>query len=865
MRAPRRIIFATWLMATTALYPTQADAMPIIAGFIGGIVTALGAGAVGGTIAGIGGGFAAGAFAAGYGLVGTIFGGGFIANLALSIGFSLLAAALRPKPQTPDPGQKVVNLRQPISFFEFVYGRVRKGGPVNFWQAKDGRRYIDVIIAARQIESFVSRFLDEREATIDYGDDNLALPEDWFERKIAIEEFNGAPGQAAPAFLLDNFTEWTAAHDMKGLAHATLICANAKPDDFASIYPSGREPVYTALVDGFLIYDPRDLAQDPDDSTTWAYSNNGALVIADWIVSADGLGRSVNWAKVAIEADKADLDVTDRDGNIRKKWQLAGSYSSADERETVRANMGVACDAMFYEDDDGTVGFYVGGYEEPDITISDDDILRVQYSEGQPGTDIKNAQVVSYTEPEQGYREAASAPYVIVDPSEAYSEDALNVFWIPNHNQAVRVAKRLLTVSRAKYRLSATLKYQAIRLKGKRYIRWQHSEFGGLDMVFEVDKLVRNDDGITFTLDAHSVTEADFEFDAITEEPEKPKRNGIEEVTDVPDPTGVTATVEIFAGAPTVLVEWDDPPRASLLNRVRYRNQSGPGEWFEISVPIGQYYQRIFGLEDNATYDIQVGALTPTGTRSKWAPYGTDEDDPTLAVTILIDSTAPLALASFSAVGGMGNAAVPFATASGDAHIRTVGIYRVAAGGAAPTAASTPLAQVLVSAGSTFTYTDGDGTRTNMLENPGFDSDTLWTKGANWTIAAGVASKSAGGGNSLSQADTYVAGSVYRYRIEIPTLSGGSFTPRLSGGTTVTGTAYTTTGMKYGSLTAAAGGNTLWGILGATAAVGTVDNVVSFLQTAACVAQGDYDYYAIPFNQSGIDGPVSGPVTVTII
>lgn len=863
----RAKLFAAFLFSTTALYPAEAHAMPLVVGFIGGIVTALGASAVGGGIAGLAGGFSAGAFAAGYGLVGAL-GGSFVFKLALSIGVSLLAAALRPKPQTPDPGQKVVNLRQPISFFEFVYGRVRKGGPVNFWQAKGGRRYIDVIIAARRIDSFVTRFLDEREAGIDYADDNLALPEDWFERKIAIEEFDGAPGQAAPPFLLDNFTEWTADHDMAGLAHATLICANSKPDDFAGIYPSGREPVYTALVDGFLVYDPRDIAQDENDPDTWVYSNNGALVIADWIVSTDGLGRSVNWAKVAIQADKADLDVMDRDGNLRKKWQLAGSYSSADERETVRANMGVACDAMFYEDDDGTVGFYVGGYEEPTVTIVDDDILRVQYSEGQPGTDIKNSMVISYTEPEQGYRESASAPYIINDPSEAYSEDALNVFWIPNHNQAVRVAKRLLLVSRAKYQISAVLKYEAIRLKGQRFFRLQHSEFNDLDMVFEVDKLSRNEDGITFTLDAHSVTEADFEFNAAVEEPEKPKRNGIVTSESTPEPTGVTATVEILAGSPTVLVEWDDPPRESILNQVRYREHDGPGDWFQISVPIGQSYQRISGLNDNAEYDIQVRALTPGGRASKWVPNNAgDEDDPTLSVTILIDPTAPLALASFTATGGMGRAAVTFTTSSTDTHVRTVQIFRVASGGAAPVAGDTPTATVLVSAGSTFTYTDGDGTVTNMLVNGDGGGSAPPTLNTGWTnTPAGKFSHSATTGSYLSWASLTITAGVYRLGVTIDSVSGaGVLSPRNSGSVNdFWPTTYNTTGIKRQAYTVT-NSNTIFALGINTNGVIQIDDVVLFRETTACIPQAIYDYYAIPFNQSGIDGPVSGPVTANVI
>jgi hypothetical protein len=40
---------------------------------------------------------------------------------------------------------------------------------------------------------------------------------------------------------------------------------------------------------------------------------------------------------------------------------------------------------------------------------------------------------------------------------------------------------------------------------------------------------------------------------------------------------------------------------------------------------------------------------------------------------------------------------------------------------------------------------------TNLVTNGGFDTDTDWTKGTGWTIAAGVASKAAGTASNLSQ------------------------------------------------------------------------------------------------------------------
>jgi hypothetical protein len=142
------------------------------------------------------------------------------------------------------------------------------------------------------------------------------------------------------------------------------------------------------------------------------------------------------------------------------------------------------------------------------------------------------------------------------------------------------------------------------------------------------------------------------------------------------------------------------------------------------------------------------------------------------------------------------------------------------------------------------------------------------TASTGWTIAAGKASHSATTGSFLTWTGfSITAGQVLRAGITIDSISGvgATLTLRNSNPTNETWTAsYTTSGAKKQTYTALNNnGNFAFGIT--TNGVIQIDNAVLFTQTAACVAQGDYDYYAIPFNQSGVDGPVSGPVTVAII
>jgi hypothetical protein len=661
-----RALYAALLATFLCFGATEARAAPPVVGFIGGLVAALGATSLGGVIMGLGGAGALAGASAGFAFGSSVL-GGFLINAALSIGISSLARtvqeSLRPRQTLPtnNPGARIVNLRQSVTNFEHAYGVVRKGGAVSFWQGKTGGRYYDVILAARRINGVRTWYADERTFTVD--GDGWAVEDAFKSRSVSrlkVELHLGGPGQESSPFLMARFPEWTAAHDMAGLAHVVVYTENVQAQDFSAVYPSGREPAITPVIEGYLCYDPR------DEETK--FTTNAALIIADWIVSEDGLGRSVDWAKVAIEADVCDETLLDRNGNPLPRWQLSGAYASDDERETVRAHMGVACDAFFFEDANGVVGFHVGRYIEPTVEIVDDDIISVQYSEGPSGTDTTNAFAIQYSEPAIGYREFMSAPYVLSGLDETYEEDSLSAFWAPHHNQAVRIGKRLLLVRRAKYRANFLLKYQGIRLIGQRFFRVRHDEFG-LDQVFEVDKLVRNDDGLSWTVEAHSVAASDFDFDSVTEEPARPARTTILSSSDVPVPVNVTAVSQPFAGSVAIHVSWDEPERDSLVYEVRYRVSGSLEPWTSLSVPVNQYHQDIVGLLDGETYDVQVRAMTSTGRASVWTP------NTPIAVTAVVDSVPSGPVTGVNATGGTGAATLEW-VAPNSANYFAARIYR---------------------------------------------------------------------------------------------------------------------------------------------------------------------------------------------
>lgn len=539
----------------------------------------------------------------------------FLLNAAIGIGLTLLSNALRPQPQPQNPGARIVNLRQSVQDRTRAYGLVRLGGAVAFWKGRHGRRYVTVLINTGEINAFVGHYLDEIEVTT--NSDGYVL-EDRFrsdgDGMVRIAPFLGAPGQTAPPILLEAFGEFTEEDRYTGLAGAVVVFRNPKPDDFAKVYSNGREQTYSALIEASKVYDPRDPAQVRTDPATWKYNTNAALVIANWLTHPDGLGAEVTddwWEDVAFEADAADVQVLDRNGNSIPTWQLCGSYSFGQAREQVRQQLAIACDAFFYDRDDGTPGFVLGRWIEPDVTITDRHVMSIRLGEGQDGTDRPNAVTVQYNEPGAGYREYSTAPFIIED-GEPYNEDSFQALWAPNHNQAVRVGARVLKAKRSQFDVSMTLNLYGLRLRDKRFFRLELTELG-ISSAFELASWSFGENGTTINVSARSTSAADLAFNP-ADEPAPGDITGLDTDETVSDPTGVVLSSPAVG---TLHVAFDAPPRPSLLKRVRYREVGTP-DWNEAGVPSAQLYLTVNGLPPGTDYEAQVQFRTATAKASNW-------------------------------------------------------------------------------------------------------------------------------------------------------------------------------------------------------------------------------------------------------
>ncbi|WHZ35764.1 hypothetical protein [Sagittula sp. MA-2] len=650
-------VFAAALLASTVLTPVKAHAMPpalaLISGLTGGALF---------PVAGILGSLGAVGYSTGF-AIGSFLGGSVLGRALLGVGLSAISGAFSrpglPDYRIPEPSAQMGNFAQPVSYAQWVFGRTRKGGPLGFTQAKDSRRYYVVILAAHEIEGVVQHWLDEYTVGLDtsttFTDANLLTGAEYtapaaLSGNGRIEVFTGASGQAANAGLVSTFTEITSDFDFAGLAGAVVWARKVAPGDFSAVYPRGRQWAYTPVIDGHnRIYDPRD--------ETYKFTSNAALVMAFWLTEILGVG--VDWDDVAAEADVCDETVLNAEGEPLARWTINGTLSDDQTYETQRAQMAGACDAFVYERTDGKVGFKVGRWIAPTVTLSASDFLDLEVTEGQWGADAPTEVSVKYIEPDSAWRESPSGTWV-EDASVNAVKDEPELYLVSNHNQASRLAKRIAKARRPKYQLSGTIGLMGYELIGQRFFTLTHAGMG-ITQFFEVGTLVRASSGI-FELTAVSVGPADFDFDASTEEPDRPEFEAIDSAFESEQLTGFAATA---GDGGSIVTEWD-AQEDYLWQQVRWKAAAAT-QWQSQTITDGATELIITGLLDGTTYQVQgrnayAGLLSNP---SDWTP------EPAAEVTTVGSSVPPSALTAFSTTLAGSDVTLDFTTANDGAHFAT--------------------------------------------------------------------------------------------------------------------------------------------------------------------------------------------------
>lgn len=190
-----------------------------------------------------------------------------------------------------------------------VYGRQRVGSKLFIIKSYADTLVVGAAFCEGPIDSFITvevndTVLNESVVTAN----GLATVVTTYSGLISLEAFLGSQTTPSPMLVAamagstPSYTDTLVSSTEK--YYTTYAVLTLQPNSTTGF------PNISAEIKGMKVYDPRDARQSPTDNTTWTWSDNPALCLADLISStAYGLGRDVDWDSVAEVANFNDEEV----------------------------------------------------------------------------------------------------------------------------------------------------------------------------------------------------------------------------------------------------------------------------------------------------------------------------------------------------------------------------------------------------------------------------------------------------------------------------------------------------------------------------------------------------------------------------
>lgn len=178
----------------------------------------------------------------------------------VSIGLSLISQALAPKPkrQAPTPDRGITQLiRSSDEPHKVIWGERVVSGVLAFAEVTgSNNEFIHFVIAVvgHQCQEITTVFLNDEGIDPSEIDGNGDVVSGRFSGKVRIKIHLGLDDQVADADLVSAATDWTSAHQLKGVTYIYIRLSFDR-----DVFPTGI-PNVKALVKGRLVADPRDTA-----------------------------------------------------------------------------------------------------------------------------------------------------------------------------------------------------------------------------------------------------------------------------------------------------------------------------------------------------------------------------------------------------------------------------------------------------------------------------------------------------------------------------------------------------------------------------------------------------------------------------
>jgi len=440
---------------------------------------------------------------------------GYLATTALT---ALALNALAPDLGRDSSQGLQANIREPDAPQQYIYGQVRKGGVISHIKTAGSNNkflYLVIVIAGHPVEEIGDIYINDEIVSLD---ENGLVSGDIWKSKIKIEKNTGneTVGPIAQEAFAPNEIPTGA-----DLAYITVRLSFDK-----SVFANGI-PNFTAVVKGKKVYDPRDPAHDADDSSTWEYSANSALCIADYLRADYGLGDS-NYARIddtmlQVAANICDELVSLQGGGSEKRYECHGVIFASTTPASNLQDMLLSCAGTLFWGG-GKWKLKVGAYSSPVKTFTLDDLRSdISVKTRASSRDNFNAVQGSFNDESQDWI-TVDYPAIKSDGVFLFEDNGVeNLLDLPmpfttSSSAAQRIAKIVLFRNREQIFVSADFGMSAFEVQVGDVIRLTIDRYGWSEKEFEIASWSLNPDpqagDMRISLALNEISEAAFAWDA---------------------------------------------------------------------------------------------------------------------------------------------------------------------------------------------------------------------------------------------------------------------------------------------------------------------------------------------------------------
>lgn len=527
-----------------------------------------------------------------------------------------------------------VTFKDPVATRPIIYGQTRTGGALVFAEGSSDKRwlYLIIVLAGHECEEIGTVYLNDEELTINgsgYGTGR-------FLNQLYIGKHLGAYDQTADSLFVSDLNGWSGEHRLRGLCYLAM---KVKVNQLKT-YPNFSYSAITAEVKGRKVYDPRDSGQTKTDPSTWAYSNNAALCMADYIRGVpiqDSTGTikrlmglraadiSVDWSQAQVAANTCDESVSTSAGGTVSRYTIDGRISSSERPNDVIENMALAmAGGAIYTA--GTWYIQPGEAQTATIEFDENDVMApMEVQPRRSRRDIFNAVRAVYQDRGDGWQpkdapELTNAFYEAQDNDERLYTDV--AFPYVTYGATVqRLMSIFLLKNRQQIQLVLPVGLKGLKVKAGDWVLVSNTYRGWSQKKFEVTgwQLVTRDGGdgtpvIGVDLELQETADEIYDWDAadVTVDP-APDTNLIDP-SDITNPTDLTLTSgadDLFVASDGTVVSrikatWTLPDDG-MVNAFEFEyKKNTESDYTRVIIPGETVSYYISPVEDGIDYNVRI-------------------------------------------------------------------------------------------------------------------------------------------------------------------------------------------------------------------------------------------------------------------